>query len=242
VAFPTFGGLISPGVPSVDAAGNVAFASTVGTTSIFFGTTYAPVRVSPQGAALSGFFIDTAPGIQTASDASGNTWIAHTTGGQVTELPCPGSSSNEAQYTFNGNSNDDGHQLAIDTPGNVYISDYTNQTTYGLTNSGSLRGSTNFGGSATGIALLTNSQFLFIYVGTNIDSGNTSNFGLSNYPCTNFGCYAGGFAAPSAFAVPSNGYLWTLNYNSTLSGFDTTGATNRTTGGYLNGSPFRVAA
>ena len=115
-------GLGSPGIPAVDAAGNVWFAGT--TAGSGARTACCSVaRLSPLGASLAGYSIGI-PASMVAIDPSNNGWIAFPTNGAVVKAVV---GSGATQYNVTGSiGTDNDHQIAIDTNGNVYLSDFTN--------------------------------------------------------------------------------------------------------------------
>jgi hypothetical protein len=218
--------LLSPGIPAVDAAGNVWFASTG------IQVVYDVQELSPLGAPAT--FSDTfEQPDQVAIDPSGTPWVALRSGGVVDKI----SSNGPMPYFYNGSSNDDGHQIAIDASGNVLISDNTTVGLFELNNSGTVIGSAPFSGGTSGglgyhdVALLS--------TGTVANVLNSAYIQAFNLPLTEAGpalCtyYCQPVAAPTALAVDGSGYLWALNNNSSLARFNP----SYPSGGPVTGSPF----
>ena len=240
LTFGTGTQLLSPGVPAVDANGNVWFGSTLPDVNFLGINLYAAEELSPAGAPVSGSLVQIGhPGTQAAIDPAGNPWIAQSSGGVVTKV----TGNTVTSYSYNGSSNDDGHQIAIDGSGNVYISDNTNGSLYELNNSGMVNGSAIFSaGNASGeglhgVALLNSTTALTI---NNTESLQEDAVPLTGAlkACNSPGsaCRGGGLASPTALAVDGAANVWALNSNSTLSGF-TPGGGNPA-GGYITGSPF----
>jgi hypothetical protein len=143
IAYPGSAGLNSPGVPAVDAAGNVWFASTQPIPAL--AGLYTVSEVSPLGVA-SKAFVYNHPTTQVALDPSGSPiWLASSSGGVVGRL----SGTTFQTFEYNNNTTDDGHQIAVDTTGNVFISDFTAGNIFKLTSAGAASADLHSGSGST---------------------------------------------------------------------------------------------
>jgi len=191
----------SPGIPAVDADGNVFLPSP---------SNNGITKVSPLGAQVRSFGFSPNTGIDMAAvDTSGNVWTAHTSGGLVTKFP--NDLSSFTMYKYDGTTNDDGHQLAIDTDNNVYISDYTQKTIYKINKSGTpqtfLLGDNQFASVAIGDADEVMSNLVSDGEGVSLNSEGAA-LDLCGPDC--------GVTSVTSEASDANDTSWYINSNNTL--------------------------
>jgi streptogramin lyase len=229
------GGAFEPVIPAVDAEGNVWFPSTSGTLT---GLSPLGDLLTPDGGQV--LFLNQP--IQAAVDPGGNIWISDLYGDNIAEVTYSSPSFSTETYsvvrTQASEGTDDVHQIAIDSKGNVYVSDYTLGTIYKLDNNGlTANGYVPPGTTGlNGVALLSDKNF---YAARYSSSGQefTSDGALTGNAasCASYSDTGCGLSSPSAFAVDSVGGVWATNGGSTLAHFSLTASDAKTvSGGGLN--------
>jgi streptogramin lyase len=227
IAYPGSAGLNSPGIPAVDAAGNVWFASTQPIPAL--AGLYTVSEVSPLGVA-SKAFVYNHPTTQVALDPSGSPiWLASSSGGVVGRL----SGTTFQTFEYNNNTTDDGHQIAVDPTGNVFISDFTANNIFKLTSAGAA--AANLLSSDPGsnepydnIAMLSASDVITISNHGGLEVDKDSNL-----------AYDGGFsdarvAFPFSLAIDGSSNLWALVDGALNQASQASLFANSYTGGGLN--------
>jgi hypothetical protein len=136
ISYPA-GGLSTPGIPAIDASGDVWFPSQVSVSNpanpngpqVFPAT-----EVSPLGETITTAYLPSQP-LQAVIDLNNTPWFALKNSGTVGHVSANGSVS---AFPFNGASTDDGHQITVDQTGKVYVLDFTNKSIYKLSNAGAV--------------------------------------------------------------------------------------------------------
>jgi len=236
VAYGPATGLVSPSIPAVDAGGNVWFGDTHDSLGIFNEHSYTISELSPLGAQIGFTSISQQP-TQAAIDPYGNAWFAVRSGGVVDRVT-PGTSLTPVSYSYNGTSSDDGHQIAIDQSGDVFVSDNTTGGLFKLNNSGTVTASLPYssGNPSIGyhdVAMLNTTDLVTINNGSYFEEYTSANF--TQFSCSDT-CNYGGLYKATALAVDGAQNTWALNANSTLTGF--LFASNPSTTGSLPNSPY----
>lgn len=212
-------GLVMPGIPAVDAGGNVWFPDLAKSHPMVpTGETYGLVRLTPAGEEDRTYNVPHQP-LQAAVDPSGNAWISTTEGGLVYETASPTTLN---AYTVTGtNSTDDLHQIALDASGNVFLSDDSTGSLYQMNNSGVVTDSFQFvGGNAQqgdhGIAVFDASTIITVANHLHLDGQRISALGSDkSLPCVL--CFP--VNSPSAISVDATGQIWALNNDDTATLF-----------------------
>jgi len=249
----------STGVPAVDASGNVWFPTQI--TAVQSGTTfYASVLqgLTPLGVPIAnsdtfdggttGLGDITTP-MQAAIDQNGNIWAAINSYGAVIRYD----PVNDApfMYFYNQGSNDDGHQLTIDTTGNVYVSDYTQGQIFKLTLSGGPETFASTAGTDYGVAQTNTGNIVSGYSNAGGPTpdlfAETTNVGGTVTSPTNTALHGQialpGNATPNSFAADGNGNVWVTDIANHLFKYNeatvTAGGTNisQYSGGGLQSNP-----
>jgi hypothetical protein len=221
------GGLIDPGIPAVDAEGNVWFPNILGAGGIETNESTLS-ELSALGVAISpesgtGIAYSTGVPVQAAIDPIGNVWIAFDSGGLVVKY----SSVSGAKAIGVGDSGDDVNQIAIDSNGVVYANDSSAASSvsgvYRVQSDGSSVVYLGLTRGSSGVALLSDSDFYtnFSLSGQEYDSSGSIVGSESTCASIRKQC---GMYDPTAFAVDSSGNVWAPNTNNTLAEFSMTGS------------------
>jgi hypothetical protein len=236
ITYPA-GGLQYPGIPAVDASGNVWFPSQILIPNPA-NPTLAPVspaiEVSPLGAYMNVAFL---PGLslQAAVSPLDNTpWFALRHSGTVAHVAANGTISN---FPFNATGTDDGHQIALDQNGNVYLLDYTDQSPYKLSNAGAVLNHLTVADPEGALSMFDVQRFVEADASlTQLHVRFDSNLQNDTGACQNF-CVYSGPGAPTSVAATSAGIVWAI-HNNTLFGMNAVESDGEHPGGGIPGSPF----
>jgi hypothetical protein len=206
----TGGGLNAPGLPAVDASGNVWIPNGIdpGTLSEF----------SSIGEPLSGANGFSGGGLSlpfaVAVDLNGNVWSANFGAPRVSEHTAGGTALSGSGFTATGLSNQYG--IALDAAGNVFTANY-NSTVTKLNAAGTsigqfVNGGLNFGYS---VAVDTSQNVWVANIGPLLTPGDTvSKFSNTGTSASLSGFTGGGLNGPAAIAIDATGNAWAGNYSS----------------------------
>ncbi|HMH13091.1 MAG TPA: NHL repeat-containing protein [Edaphobacter sp.] len=217
----TGGGLSTPGLPAIDAAGNIWVPNGIdpGTLSEFSST----------GEPLSGANGFSGGGLSlpfaVAVDLNGNVWSANFGVPAVSEHTAGGTALSGNGFTATGLSTQYG--IALDATGNVFTAN-SNSTVTKLNAAGTSIGQFTSGGLNFGYALAVD-ELQNVWVanaGPLLTPGNTiSKFSNSGTAASLSGFLGGGLNNPEAIAIDANGNVWAGNFSSpAVSKFNSAGA------------------
>jgi len=217
----TGGGLNAPGLPAIDAAGDIWVPNAVdpGTLSEF----------SPIGEPLSGANGFSGGGLSlpfaVAVDVSGNVWSANFGQPDVSEHTAGGTPLSGNGFTATGLSPQYG--IALDAAGNIFTANY-NSTVTKLNAAGASIGQFTGGGLNFGYAVaIDKSQNVWVpNAGPLLTPGDTiSSFSNSGTAASPSGFLGGGLNGPESVAIDATGNVWAGNFSSSsVSKFSSAGS------------------
>lgn len=242
------GGLNSPGIPAVDASGNIFLPNISLAPDAAAGGILVPTytELSPTGVPIASGPLSTSASspkaLQAAVDSLGNAWFAANGGSLVYSLPA-GSTTGVSRPYRTSPLTDAGQQLAIDDSGNVVVNDATTGSLYELNRSGTVIASLPFGsGNATRgyhtVALLSDAGVIVSNSGQVLQEYKLP-LGSGSAPICSFLSSCSPVFSPTAIAVDASQKMWVLNNNSTLRAFTPSSfaAYGPYAGGGLNTTP-----
>jgi hypothetical protein len=230
--------LLVPGIPAVDSSGNVWFPGQTPVTNPANPTappSFPVVEISPLGAPTTAAFFTAQPYQAAISPLDNTPWLAFRGAGTVGHIAANGTAM---AFPYNATGTDDGHQIAIDQNGNVYVLDFTNRSPYVLSNTGAVTGHLAGYNPEGALSILDTTHFMeadTINLNLNVrfDASLTGDSHLCIASCK----YAGP-DPPTSLAANSADIIWAIADN-TLHGVDPKQSPNGVNvGGAIAGSPF----